>query len=369
MKKILFALICAVSLFAVSCSKDSGFELKRGTNISHWLSQCGFFNEERATKYFTEADIKNMHDLGFDHLRIPIDEMVMWDRDGNQVEAAWRLLHNAVDWCMKYNMRSIIDLHVLRSHSFIDVAGRNTLFSSEEEQDKLIGLWYQISDSFKDVPVEWLAYEFLNEPIAPEHSQWNALVAKVHKALREREPKRVLVIGSNNQQSYDTVKYLEVPENDPNIILSFHFYHPMMVTHYQAMWCDMRVCKGPVHYPGKLITDEEFAELSDRDKEILKEFNEEWNRDRLYNMMKDAIDTAKRLKLQLFCGEWGVYDHCPAEAKYAWYKDMISIFDEFGIAWTNWDYKDSFGFWKPDGSGFSDKEMLDALMSGKALGE
>ena len=47
-------------------------------------------------------------------------------------------------------------------------------------------------------------------PVAEEHEQWNQLVAKVHKALREREPQRTLVIGSNMWQGYETMKYLKV---------------------------------------------------------------------------------------------------------------------------------------------------------------
>jgi endoglucanase len=26
----------------------------------------------------------------------------------------------------------------------------------------------------------------------------------------------------------------------------------------------------------------------------------------------------------------------------AWYRDMLSLFDELGIAWANWDYKGGF---------------------------
>ena len=102
----------------------------------------------------------------------------------------------------------------------------NTLFTSEEAQQGLINLWYQLSDALKDYSTDWVAYEFMNEPVADEHEQWNQLVAKVHKALRDREPQRTLVVGSNRWQGYETMKYLKVPEGDKNIILSFHYYNP-----------------------------------------------------------------------------------------------------------------------------------------------
>ena len=32
----------------------------------------------------------------------------------------------------------------------------------------------------------------------------------------------------------------------------------------------------------------------------------------------------------------------PLALRLAWYKDMVSIFNEYNIAWANWDYKGGF---------------------------
>jgi hypothetical protein len=39
--------------------------------------------------------------LGFDHLRIPIDEEQMWDNEGKKYPDAFNLLHQALNWCQK----------------------------------------------------------------------------------------------------------------------------------------------------------------------------------------------------------------------------------------------------------------------------
>ena len=44
---------------------------------------------------------------------------------------------------------------------------------------------------------------------------------------------------------------------------------------------------------------------------------------------------------------------------------MISLFDEFDIAWTIWDIKAEFGYWNPDGT--IDPDFLALLMSGKDI--
>jgi endoglucanase len=81
-----------------------------------------------------------------------------------------------------------------------------------------------------------VAYELMNEPVADDPSDWNRLVARAVRAVREREPQRTLVIGSNRWQSADTFDRLRLPEGDRNVLLSFHFYTPMPLTHYGAGW-------------------------------------------------------------------------------------------------------------------------------------
>jgi endoglucanase len=210
-----------------------------------------------------------------------------------------------------------------------------------------------------------VAYEFMNEPVADDHEQWNQLVAKVHKALREREPQRTLVIGSNLWQGYQTMKFLKVPEGDKNIVLSFHYYNPMILTHYGAWWTPIGKYKGKVNYPGVLVSKEDYNAASDSVKAVIDEnkyTTEEWNIDHIRADFKDAIEAANKYGLQLFCGEWGVYEPVDRELAYKWTKDMLSVFDEFNIAWTTWCYDADFGFWDQKKHDFKDKGLVDLLM-------
>lgn len=377
MKKILLPLlaVCGCLMLGACANKtveeSEDFVIKRGTNLSHWLSQSWVLGEARAQRV-TEADIARIAELGFDHVRIPIDEVQFWDAEGNQLPEAWALLTNALDNCIKYNLRAIVDLHIIRSHNFNAgfSGGHNTLWEDEAAQDALINLWYQLSDALKDYPCKWVAYEFMNEPVADEHEQWNKLVAKVHKALREREPNRTLVIGSNMWQGVDTMEFLKVPEGDRHILLSCHFYHPMALTHYTAPWTESGRYFGPIQYPGVMISEEEFAKLDEKNQEVFRQFTTEWNKERLSEMVGQAAKVAEKLGLPLYCGEWGVYQkNAPAESKYSWYRDMVEIFDEYDMSWSTWCYFDEFGFWSLEKQEIVDQPLVDILLSGKALGE
>ena len=341
----------AICFVIASCGtqpeKKEGFKIKRGTNLSHWLSQSTERGEKRRL-HIQEDDFARLDSLGFDHVRIPIDEEQFWDEQGNKLPEAWALLRNALNLARKYNIRAIVDLHIIRAHSFNagNEGGHNTLFTDEKAH----------------YSTDWVAYEFMNEPTAEKHEQWNDLVAKVHKAIRAREPERTLVIGSNLWQGVGTFKYLKVPENDKNLILSFHYYNPMIVTHYGAWWTNIKDYTGKVTYPGIPISAEDFAAAPDSVKPHIEQYTKEtWNRDRIYNEMKDAIDVAAKYGLQLFCGEWGVYCPVDRDLAYAWTKDMLSVFDEFNVAWTTWCYDADFGFWDQDKHTFKDKPLAEML--------
>ena len=345
----------------------NNFRIERGTNISHWLSQSEERGEARA-RHIQEDDFARLDSLGFDFVRLPIDEVQFWDEEGSKLPEAWQLMHNAIRWAEKHHLRTIVDLHIIRSHYFNASlegnADANTLFSSEKAQQDLINMWYQLSDALKGYSCDSVAYEFMNEPVADDHEQWNQLIVKVHKALREREPQRTLVIGSNLWQGYETMKYLKVPENDKNIILSFHYYNPMILTHYGAWWTPIGKYTGRVNYPGVLVSQEDYEAAPDTVKHLLDENHyttQVWDIDKIRADFQDAIAAAKKYDLQLFCGEWGVYEKVDRELAYRWTKDMLNVFKENHIAWTTWCYDADFGFWDQQKHTFKDKGLIDLL--------
>ncbi len=344
-KVVLLGLLALFGIF-IGCSEkvvvSEKFEVKRGTNIAHWLSQSDRRGIERE-KFFTEADVKKIASMGFDHIRLPIDEEQMWDENGNRYDTAFQLMENAINWCAKSNLRVIIDLHILRSHHFN--ATEKPLWTDPAEQEKFFNLWRDLSKSLKKFPNSLVAYELMNEAVADDHQSWNNLLYSAFTAIRELEKERTIVIGSNMWQSVETFDVLKVPENDKNILLSFHFYKPFLLSHYAAIWTSLKEYKGPVHYPGIILTQQEFEILPEHVKaEVKKWIGMEFNKDILLEMWQKPIQKAKSLGLPLYCGEFGIISNAPDKESYAWYQDMIQLFDQTGIGYANWNYKsDNFG--------------------------
>jgi endoglucanase len=306
-------------------SQFDTFKISKGTNIAHWLSQSKRRGAERES-FFTEKDVRFIDSIGFDHIRIPIDEEQMWDESGKRNEDAFILLNNSLKWCQDAGLRVIVDLHILRSHHFNEE--EKPLWTVPAEQDKFIALWKDLSLFLNEWPVGMVAYEPMNEPVADDPEQWNVLLGRLIDSVRTWEPSRVLVLGSNRWQSADTFDKFRVPSNDKNILLSFHFYEPFFLTHYQASWTNLRDFKGEVNYPGQIVL-----------KSNKPEHKKVYNRDTLLYMMRKPLHLADSLDLPLYCGEFGVFQNFFPESKIAWYRDMVSIFEEHDISYANWNYK------------------------------
>lgn len=342
-------LMLAAVLCVIGCHSKEPFTIGKGVNISHWLSQSDARGEARKG-YFTRGDVQAIAEMGFDHIRIPIDEEQMFDEDLNPEEEAFALLHDALGWCKEFGLRAVVDLHILRSHHFN--AAEKPLFTDPAAQERFCECWRKLSAELKRYPRSMVAYELMNEPVADHPDQWNDVVGKCLAAVREKEPKRTIVIGSNRWQSFDMVEKLKVPADDENIILSFHFYNPFMFTHYHASWTDMKDIPCPVHYPGSLISDEDYKAMSDGMKgRYGYGAGESGYNDRasLEKQIARAADAAAKMGRRIYLGEFGTMATTAEEDRVRWFEDVVSLCNERGIAYAAWDYKSrDFGV-APDG--------------------
>ena len=363
MKRMIWIALAAILSFSCAHKPAEKFEIHKGVNIAHWLSQSRARGEVRAA-YFTEDDVRQIAEWGFDHVRIPIDEEQMFLEDGTKDAEAFALLHQALDLCRKYDLRAVVDLHILRSHHF--VASVRPLFTEEAAQEAFYECWRKISGELKDYSTAWVAYELMNEPVADDPEDWNKIASRCYQVVRELEKDRVIVIGSNRWQSFDTVEQLALPEGDKNLILSFHYYSPMPLTHYQAGWTEYRAYAGPVHYPGQVMKEEEIALRPEAEQEEFGHWTSEvYDKARFAAEFDRVVAVAKRYGIPVYCGEYGCLNvEANNEARYAWLTEMNDVFDELGIARAVWCYREGrvgFGILSTP-STEPDARMLEALL-------
>ena len=183
MKKLPLLLLTLILLLPAGLTnaaqrKATRFHIFNGTNIAHWLSQNGD-RRDKASDFLQENDIKRIASWGFDHVRIPIDEAVMFNADGTTCTEMFGLLKEALHWCDKYGLAAVVDLHILRSHHFNN--SQRPLFTDAKAQDRFIEVWQLISHELKGFSVNKVAYELMNEPVADKPEEWNCIVMRCYK--------------------------------------------------------------------------------------------------------------------------------------------------------------------------------------------
>jgi endoglucanase len=317
------------------------FSINKGTNISHWLSQ--HLKGDNFKKRFSEKDCNFLADFGFDHIRIPFEEQVLWGKSGILNKEALAMLHRGVEWALNSNLNVVLDLHSTYSHHFC-MEDKNTLFSDPEAQKRFGQIWSFISDEFRYLPADKVAYELLNEPVAKNHSDWNTVLQIPYHILREKEPDRVIAIGSNRWCQAVTFPFFTPPENDKNIILVFHYYNPMALTHYKASWIKyLKDYSGPVNYPGIPYSADELNKMPVDMREYMESENDYFASEVMKKQLMPVLEKGVEMNLKLWCNEFGVISSAPKTLAQQWYKDLFTLFADYNIAWTNWDFKGGFG--------------------------
>ena len=344
MKRIIISVIsAAILLSGCAGNKPTEFKFAKGVNVGNWLSQSWVMGEQRE-KIFTDEDIELLVANGFDHIRLPVDEAQLFNRDMTLNQSTVDLIHKTIGSCIDHGLKVIFDLHILRSFNFLD--NDAPLWKSEEEQDKLVDMWRTIQSILCEYPVTDVAYEFLNEAVAPTDEQWSNLMLRLLAMVRETEKDRVVVFGANMQNQVGHVKNIKVPDDDKNIILAFHFYEPLLITHYQASWTPLRILNfiGPMKYPGQLIPDDVYNALNDEEKAVVEPYNHSYDKEWIRGQWQEAVDYAKEKGLTLYLGEFGCMVNCGEEVRLAWIKDVVCLCKELGIPYSMWEYNSQFGF-------------------------
>ena len=320
--------------------KFEGFQ--KGVNLGGWISQFSKYDTAHFDTYITEEDIKNIKDFGFDHVRCPVDYIVLEDEAGNRKDSGYEYLHNCRKWCEKYGLNMIIDLHECHGYSFDPMKkdDKKQFFYNPEHQERFLKLWEQIANEFKDY-TDHVAFEPLNEVVMFEVvDAWNDLLTRYIKRMRDICPSVYLVIGGVCYNSVGTVHLLDIPLDD-HIVYNFHCYEPMVFTHQGAHWVDCMPLDFRIGYPKTLAEYQKAStELSkDLAGAIFEEGISEIGPKFFEDIFRPAIKKAEENNIPLYCGDHGVIDLADKEDAVRWIRDIHAAFHKYDIGSALWNYK------------------------------
>lgn len=317
-----------------------------GINLGGWLSQSKHTKEYYDT-FITEDDIKRISSWGLDHVRVPVDYNLVEDEQGNYKEEGFAYIDCTLDWCEKYGLNMILDLHKTYGFSFDSAHGEEGFFEKESYQERFYKLWKTFAERYGKY-ANRLCFEMLNEVTDKEYCElWNEISEKCIKVIREYAPDIKILLGGYYNNSIEALKDLRMPY-DENVIYNFHCYEPLVFTHQGGHWVegmklDFRMPFESTYGEYEKFANENLSRYSvdfegfDKDQVMGVEYFEK--------MIGEAVRVAEERNVPLYCGEFGVINLATAEDTLKWYKAICSVFDKYGIARAAWSYKEmDFGF-------------------------
>lgn len=315
---------------------------KKGINLGGWLSQCGVGNytEQRFTEFITEDDIAKIASWGADHVRLPIDYNVIQNDDGSFIESGFAHIDRCIEWCKKYDLKMVLDLHKACGYVFDDKTYCQ-FFYNGELQDIFVRLWQELARRYAKYSA-FVAFELLNEITAKETAEiWNRIAERTIRAIREISSDVRIIIGGYFNSSIEGLLLLDKPV-DENIVFTFHCYSPMIFTHQSGYWVENMPSDYNISYPG---TVDEYR----RESNVL--FNDSYDNEFDYEgdlidnsfferQFKKAVDVGEKYDVPLYCGEYGVIDKADPESTARWFADIHTALEKFNISRAVWCYKE-----------------------------
>ena len=122
-----------------------------GANLGGWLSQFDEDTKEHFDSFITEKDIVRIKEAGFDHVRVPVDYVVIEDEQGEPIESGYEYLENCVEWCRRAGLNMVLDLHKAYGYSFDPLdkgESKEAFFYDEKLQKRFYNTWDTISKRF-----------------------------------------------------------------------------------------------------------------------------------------------------------------------------------------------------------------------------
>lgn len=324
--------------------------LQRGMGIGGWLTNYKRFNVlpserrmqitvgdmEHFESYIDESDVAYIASLGMDHIRLGFDQIVLEESPYKYRESIIAILHSFVNWCRKYGLRPVLNMHKAIGN-YCDILEERGLMQDKALQDRFVALWVMLENEFSGE--NDVVFELLNEVVNSSGDEWNVIAERTIEAIREKNPERLIVVGGTEWNNPPALPHVKVYD-DENIIYTFHCYAPHEFTHQQGVLQSAQLFYNrKMPYPCEDIERyRDYYRVVDGNEHAYEKYGKmdiEFLRDYLAPAKEFIENHPDKV---LWCGEFGTIRHAKLEWRENWMRDMITILKEWDIPYCVWNY-------------------------------
>ncbi len=330
----------------------------------------------------TREDIQSIKSMGFEFVKLIVNPEPL-------------MLENRLDNSKKWHLKEIVDLVVDEGLPVVvcihpEWEFKKSVLSDPNEFSRFLGF---LEDTGRFLATGWgpkqLVLQLMTEPGA-NAMDWNELQPRMWRAARRAMPEHTLILAGDQVGKIEGLLTTK-PVNDENVVYSFTFYDPFVLTLQGAEWLTPALWGhlGSVPYPsGPRIIAEQMPGILEKipaspsewrpsvERMLTAYGNARWNREKIRTRVKRLVDWNESYGggLKVWCAEFGCYQRTidPAD-RYRYIRDVRETFEENGIGWAYWSYNETLTVMTADRKPFGpaevqtpDKRMLEQLLGTKA---
>ncbi len=315
-----------------------------------------------------EEYFKIIREAGFDTVRIP----VKWSAHASKRKpyTVSSRFFERIDWVLlqadKYDLNVVMDMH-----------NYDELYKKpKNHMERFTEIWKQISERYKDWDSN-IYYELINEPRDRlTMNLWNKLLDTTITEIRKIDTYHTIIVDAGEWGGFYGLNGLKVPENDKNIICSFHTYTPQVFTHQGVTYApkEYRYFKNivwpgppkePVAVPRQLRKTKWVKEWYENYNNMEGEYNPAGPMP-VINELESAFNWSQQNNIPLWLGEFGVCKNADEDSKANWTGFVAKEAAKRGFSWAYWDFGDTCRVYNVKKKQWDDK-LLKALINNDTI--
>jgi len=321
-------------------------ELNRGISIDRQFRTI----PPESIMQINQDDIHLIKSMGFEFVKFLVNPEPLMT--GNHLDTAKAgYLKELIDMAVEENLPAVVCIHP-------EWEFKKSILNDLE---KFAGFLVFLEDIARFLAKSWtpkqLAVQLMTEPVT-ETLNWNDLQPRMWETVRRVMPDHTLILAGDQVGKIDGLITTK-PVNDANVLYSFTFYDPFVLTLQGGEWLTPKLWShlGSIPYPSspEIIAARKQAILEKIPTDppdwrpaaegMLNEYgNAHWNKEKIVACVKKLTDWNKSYGggLKIWCAEFGCYQRTIApEDRYRYLKDVRDSFEENGIGWAYWSYNET----------------------------
>jgi len=345
--KLKLAVALAFAVPMVSAGQDLAYQraehLRHGINTSIWFAQApGRYTQERLRTFTTDDDLRLIHDLGFDHIRLSIDPdpLVLWQRQDSAGMMFVSELDHVVQTANGLGLAVVVDVHP-------EGAYKQKLLEGTDPVQQFVGLWKALAAHYAGTDAGLVFFELMNEPEQQDAYRWEGIQLTTATAVRAVAPKHTLIACGARWSGLPELLDA-APIGLANVIYTFHDYEPFAFTHQGATWTSPQVAPlRQLPYPATegAVAANLLQEPTLAGQYFVEEYAlAKWDAARIDATLAFAERWSTLHHVPVYVGEFGVHrPFAPAADRARWTADMRTMMEKHHLGWAMWDYQTNFG--------------------------